>query len=44
MLATAIRGVTDELGRQLAIGGEPVTDEVLDTAVRLCLYGLTGSA
>ncbi len=44
MLATGIRGVTDEIGRQLAINGEPATDEVLDSAVRLCLYGVRGSA
>ena len=42
LLATAIRGVTDEIGRQLAIDGEAATDEVLDAAVRLCLYGLIG--
>ncbi len=42
MLSTAIRGVTDELGRQYAVGDNPLSAEVLDNAVRFCLYGVTG--
>lgn len=42
MLSTAIRGVTDELGRQYAVSDQPISDEVLDHAVRFCLYGVTG--
>lgn len=42
MLSTAIRGVTDELGRQYAVGDKPLSNEVLDNAVRFCLYGVTG--
>ncbi len=42
MLATAVRGVTDELGRQYAVGNKPLSEEVLDNAVRFCLYGLAG--
>lgn len=42
LLATAIRGVTDELARELA-QREPGPDaEVVATAVRFCLNGLIG--
>ncbi|MEZ5230038.1 MAG: TetR/AcrR family transcriptional regulator [Acidimicrobiales bacterium] len=44
MLATAIRGVTDELGRQYLIDADQLDDEVVDTAVRMCLYGVAGVA
>lgn len=48
LLATAIRGVTDELSRQLSLGlapAEPAVDDVvIDTAVRFCLRGLQGPA
>lgn len=42
VLATAVRGVSDELGRQFAISGEPLDDMVVDTAVRFCLRGVRG--
>ena len=42
VLATAIRGVTDELSRQYALGGRQLDDEVVRSAVRVCLYGLVG--
>ena len=49
LLATAIRGVTDELARELALrrdhpaGTRPDDDDpVVATAVRLCLHGLIG--
>jgi AcrR family transcriptional regulator len=42
ILATAIRGVTDELARQYAIGDRGLDAEVVDSAVRMCLYGVVG--
>ena len=43
MLATAIRGVTDELARAyLPAAGDPIDDAVIATAIRLCLSGLRG--
>ncbi len=42
MIATAIRGVTDELGRQYVIGSTELDPEVVETAVRMCLYGVAG--
>ena len=42
MLATAIRGVTDELSREYITGGAELDDEVIAAAVRMCLHGLTG--
>ena len=42
ILATAIRGVTDELSRQSVMGGRTLDDEVVRSAVRMCLYGLVG--
>jgi AcrR family transcriptional regulator len=42
VLATAIRGVTDELARQYALGGRALDDEVVRSAVRMCLYGVVG--
>lgn len=43
MLATAIRGVTDELGRQYLIDAETIDPEVVEAAVRMCLYGVAGA-
>ncbi len=42
MMATAIRGVTDELAREYLSGSAPLDDEVISEAVRVCLYGVTG--
>jgi AcrR family transcriptional regulator len=42
ILATAIRGVTDELARQYVMGGRPLDDHVVRSAVRICLYGVVG--
>lgn len=42
MLATAIRGVTDELAREFVERGTDVDHTVVDTAVRMCLSGLRG--
>ncbi len=42
MLATAIRGVTDELARSYAVGQRSLDDEVLNLAVRMCLHGIVG--
>ena len=42
LLATAIRGVTDELSRQYVVGGRPLDDRVVRCAVRMCLYGVVG--
>jgi AcrR family transcriptional regulator len=42
VLATALRGVTDEVARQYVLGGRPLDDEVVQAAVRMCLYGLVG--
>ncbi len=44
MLATAIRGVTDELSRSYALGSHEIDDKVSDLAVRMCLHGVTGRA
>ncbi len=43
MIATAIRGVTDELGRQYLVDDRELETEVVDTAVRMCLYGVAGA-
>jgi AcrR family transcriptional regulator len=42
ILATAIRGVTDELSRQYVMGGRPLDEQVVRSAVRMCLYGVVG--
>ena len=42
MMATAIRGVTDELAREYISGASDLDDEVIEAAVRMCLYGLRG--
>ncbi len=42
VMATAVRGVIDELARSYAVGVTKVESDVLDLAVRLCLHGLTG--
>ncbi len=44
VLATAIRGVTDELGRQFLIDADELDESVVDTAVRMCLFGIAGRA
>ncbi|MDH3678473.1 MAG: TetR/AcrR family transcriptional regulator [Acidimicrobiia bacterium] len=43
MMATAIRGVTDELSRQYIHGQSELDDDVIAAAVRMCLYGVTGN-
>lgn len=43
VMAAAVRGVSDELGRQFAISGEPLDEIVIETAVRFCLRGVVGS-
>ena len=42
MMATAIRGVTDELSREYISGAADLDDDVISVAVRMCLYGVTG--
>lgn len=42
LLATAIRGVVDELARSFTVGNRPLDDTVVDTAVQICLHGLSG--
>jgi AcrR family transcriptional regulator len=42
MIATAIRGITDELGRQFVVSTGQLDPEVEETAVRMCLYGAAG--
>ncbi len=45
MLAAAVCGITDELSRQYAVGegsSHALSDEVLETAVRMCVYGVAG--
>lgn len=42
MLATAIRGVTDELGRHYLIDADQLDENVVETAVRMCLHGVAG--
>ena len=42
MLATAIRGVTDELAREYLPGRSTPDEAVIDTAIRMCLHGLQG--
>lgn len=44
VLATAMRGVSEELGRQAAISNEPLDAAAIDTAVRFCLRGVLGAA
>ena len=44
MMATAIRGVTDELAREYISGGSDLDGDVIEMAVRMCLYGLRGIA
>lgn len=41
-LAAAVCGITDEMSRQVAVGSVGAIDEIVDTAVRLCLYGVVG--
>ena len=43
IMATAVRGVSDELGRQYAISGEALNSSVIDAAVRFCLRGVVGN-
>ncbi len=43
VMAIAVRGVGDELGRQFAISGELLDEIVVETAVRFCLRGVIGS-
>jgi len=43
MLATAIRGVTDELARSYAVGASDLDEEVVVLAVRMCLHGVVGA-
>ncbi len=42
LMATAIRGVTDELGRQFLIDADHLDETVVEAAVRMCLYGVAG--
>lgn len=42
MMATAIRGVTDELSREYIFGTTVLDEDVIAVAVRMCLYGVTG--
>ncbi len=44
LLATAIRGITDELGRTFLVEPHSVelADQVADSAVRMCLGGVSG--
>jgi AcrR family transcriptional regulator len=42
MMATAIRGVTDELAREYISGTSNLDEAVIEVAVRMCLYGLHG--
>ncbi len=44
VMATAVRGVSDELARQFAISGDPLDDAVIETAVRFCLRGVIGGS
>lgn len=44
VMATAIRGVTDELAKEYATGASSLDDDVIAEAVRMCLYGLRGRA
>jgi AcrR family transcriptional regulator len=43
LLATAIRGVTDELARHQVMTGTSLDDSVVATAIRMCLHGLQGT-
>ena len=42
MLATAIRGITDELAREYLPGRSTPDEAVINTAIRMCLHGLQG--
>ncbi|MCP3987753.1 MAG: TetR/AcrR family transcriptional regulator [Actinomycetia bacterium] len=42
LLATSIRGVTDELARDQVMTGTISDDLVVSTAIRMCLHGLGG--
>lgn len=42
MMAQAIRGAADELIREYTLSEEPISQEVIDTAVRVCMRGLQG--
>ncbi len=44
VMATAVRGVSDELARQFAISGDLLDDSVIETAVRFCLRGVVGDS
>lgn len=44
MIATALRGVTDELARHYLTSGTGLDESVISTAVRMCLYGLRGDS
>ena len=43
LIATAIRGVTDELARHQVMTGTTADESVVSTAIRMCLYGLGGT-
>lgn len=42
MMASAIRSVTDQLSQEYAVGEGDVDDEMVETAVRICLRGVCG--
>ncbi len=42
MMATALRGITDELSREYALVGSAQPSDLIDTAVRVGLNGLQG--
>ena len=42
MMALAIRAVIDQLAREYATGDGPPDDDMVETAVRMCLRGVTG--
>ncbi len=44
VMATAVRGVSDELARQFAISDDPLDESVIETAVRFCLRGVVGNS
>ncbi|MGH1488240.1 MAG: TetR/AcrR family transcriptional regulator [Acidimicrobiales bacterium] len=42
MMASAIRAITDQLSQEYALGSDEIDDEMLETAVRMCLRGICG--
>jgi AcrR family transcriptional regulator len=42
MMASAIRAITDQLSQEYAVGDGEVDDEMVETAVRMCLRGVGG--